>query len=288
MYFVDKEKLTQKLTYLQGLTEDYDKNKENHYAYERIAQMLIESSVDIGNMIIDGFILRDPGNYKDVIDILELENVISKETQTHINDTVDVRKQFAHNYTELNVKEIMPLFDKSLPYYKKFIKEVAQFLESENVPTAFGKGEPIVKNYKAYLIDLDGTMYKGTDEIDGAAQFIDYLNRNEIPHLYVTNNSTKTPDQVVDKLREMKIDAKPEEIVTSALATADFISEEHPNASVYMLGGNGLKTALTEAGLTVKANEHVDYVVIGLDEEVTYEKLAVATLELGMVLNSLY
>ena len=45
-----------------------------------------------------------------------------------------------------------------------------------------------------------------------------------------------------------------------------------------MLGGNGLKTALTEAGLTVKANEHVDYVVIGLDEEVTYEKLAVATL----------
>ena len=48
-----------------------------------------------------------------MIDILELENVISKETQTHINDTVDVRKQFAHNYTELNVKEIMPLFDKS-------------------------------------------------------------------------------------------------------------------------------------------------------------------------------
>lgn len=142
MYFVDKEKLTQKLTYLQGLTEDYDKNKENHYAYERIAQMLIELSVDIGNMIIDGFILRDPGNYKDVIDILELENVISKETQTHINDTVDVRKQFAHNYTELNVKEIMPLFDKALPYYKEFIKEVAQFLESENVPiTAFGKGE---------------------------------------------------------------------------------------------------------------------------------------------------
>ncbi|MEK5170108.1 DUF86 domain-containing protein [Staphylococcus sp. FSL K6-0223] len=142
MYFVDKEKLTQKLTYLQGLTEDYDKNKENHYSYERIAQMLIESSVDIGNMIIDGFILRDPGNYKDVIDILELENVISKETQTHINDTVDVRKQFAHNYTELKVKEIMPLFDKALPYYKEFIKEVIQFLESENVPiTAFGKGE---------------------------------------------------------------------------------------------------------------------------------------------------
>ena len=142
MYFVNKEKLDKKINYLQQLVNDYPKYRDNHYAFERISQMLIESSVDIGNMIIDGFILRDPGNYKDVIDILELENVISKETQTHINDTVDVRKQFAHNYTELDVKEIMPLFDKALPYYKQFIQEVAQFLESENVPiTAFGKGE---------------------------------------------------------------------------------------------------------------------------------------------------
>ena len=84
MYFVDKDKLTQKITYLQKLTEDYNDNKRNLYAFERIGQMLIESSVDIGNMIIDGFILRDPGNYKDVIDILELENVISKK-HNHIS-----------------------------------------------------------------------------------------------------------------------------------------------------------------------------------------------------------
>jgi len=135
-----------------------------------------------------------------------------------------------------------------------------------------------VKQYKAYLIDLDGTMYKGTDEIDGASQFIDYLNEHQIPHLYVTNNSTKTPDQVADKLHEMNIDATPDEIVTSALATADYISEQSPGASVYMLGGEGLHSALTEAGLVVKNDENVDYVVIGLDENVTYEKLAIATL----------
>jgi uncharacterized protein YutE (UPF0331/DUF86 family) len=56
--------------------------------------------------------------YKDVIDILELENVISKETQEHINQTVDVRKQFAHNYIQLDTKEIEPLFDHALPFYK--------------------------------------------------------------------------------------------------------------------------------------------------------------------------
>lgn len=142
MYFVDKDKLSEKLNYLQQLTNDYETNKKNQYAFERIAQMLIESSVDIGNMIIDGFILRDPGNYKDVIDILELENVISKETQEHINQTVDVRKQFAHNYIQLDTKEIEPLFDRALPFYKQFIDEVVQFLNNENVPiTAFGKGE---------------------------------------------------------------------------------------------------------------------------------------------------
>lgn len=142
MYFVDKDKLSEKLNYLRQLTEDYNQNKDNHYAFERIAQMLIESSVDIGNMIIDGFILRDPGNYKDVIDILELENVISKETQENINKTVDVRKQFAHNYIQLDTNEIEPLFDQAIPYYKQFIDEVIQFLNNENVPiTAFVKGE---------------------------------------------------------------------------------------------------------------------------------------------------
>ncbi|OFJ79122.1 DUF86 domain-containing protein [Staphylococcus sp. HMSC056G08] len=142
MYFVDKDKLTYKLNYLQKLTEDYSENKENHYAFERIAQMLIESSVDIGNMVIDSFVLRDPGNYKDVIDILELEGVISKETQQGINQTVDVRKRFVHQYDQLDTKDLIPLFDASLKDYERFIDEVINFLNNENVPvTAFGKGD---------------------------------------------------------------------------------------------------------------------------------------------------
>ena len=143
MYFVNKEKLDKKLNYLQQLINDYPDYRDNHYAFERISQMLIESSVDIGNMIIDGFILRDPGNYKDVIDILELENVISKDAQNNVNQTVDVRKQFVHFYDELDTIQLKPLFDKTLDYYQQFIDEVIQFLNNENVPiTAFGqKGE---------------------------------------------------------------------------------------------------------------------------------------------------
>ena len=140
MYFVNKEKLNTKLNYLQQVITDYPQSKDNHYAFERIAQMFIESAVDIGNMVIDGFILRDPGNYKDVIDILELEKVISKDTQVHINKTVDVRKQFVHYYDELDTASLIPLFDETVPYYQQFIEEVIRFLKSEDVPvTAFGK-----------------------------------------------------------------------------------------------------------------------------------------------------
>ncbi|MBO3066139.1 MULTISPECIES: TIGR01457 family HAD-type hydrolase [Staphylococcus] len=135
-----------------------------------------------------------------------------------------------------------------------------------------------MKNYQAYLIDLDGTLYKGDEHIDGASQFISYLNQHKIPHLYVTNNSTKDPEEVATKLNKMGLVARADEVVTSALATAEYIAEESPGASVYMLGGSGLKHALTDKGLVVKEDEFVDYVVIGLDEAVTYEKLSTATL----------
>ena len=85
-----------------------------------------------------------------------------------------------------------------------------------------------MKNYKAYLIDLDGTLYKGNETIDGAKAFISYLNQHQIPHLYVTNNSTKEPEEVATKLSSMGLDAKATEVVTSALATAEYISETSP------------------------------------------------------------
>ncbi|UXR78822.1 MULTISPECIES: TIGR01457 family HAD-type hydrolase [unclassified Staphylococcus] len=135
-----------------------------------------------------------------------------------------------------------------------------------------------MKTYKAYLIDLDGTLYRGSQVIEGAVEFINGLNKYEIPHLYVTNNSTKSPEDVVEKLASIGIEARPAEVVTSAMATADYISSEKPNASVYMIGDTGLRSALTSAGLDLKDDIEVDFVVVGLDENINYEKLTKATL----------
>lgn len=135
-----------------------------------------------------------------------------------------------------------------------------------------------MKDYKGYFIDIDGTMYKGSEIIEGAIEFIEYLNENNKDYLFVTNNSSKTPAEVAEKLNNMGFNTSSEHVITSAMATAGYISEESPGASVYMVGGSGLKSSLSDAGLVIKEDQNVDYVVMGLDVNISYEKLSVACL----------
>lgn len=136
-----------------------------------------------------------------------------------------------------------------------------------------------MKRFKGYLIDLDGTMYRGTEVIAEARDFVKRLISANIPYLYVTNNSTKTPEAVAQKLREFDIPAKKEDVFTSAMAAANYIRDENNSAKVFMIGEEGLKTALLNQHLhLVKEEEAVDYVVIGMDQQINYEKLAAACL----------
>lgn len=134
-----------------------------------------------------------------------------------------------------------------------------------------------MREYKGYLIDLDGTMYKGTERIEAASDFVKRLRQKNIPYLFVTNNSSRTPAQVAEKLRSFDIPAEEELVFTTGQATANYIYDRTKNASIYLIGEEGIRTALEEKGFQF-AGEHADYVVIGIDRELTYEKLAVACL----------
>jgi 4-nitrophenyl phosphatase len=134
-----------------------------------------------------------------------------------------------------------------------------------------------MKKYKGYLIDLDGTMYKGTERIDAASDFIARLIKNDIPYLFVTNNSSRTPAQVAAKLKDFDIPAEEQEVFTTSQATANYIYEQKKDASVCIIGEEGLRTAMAEKGFK-EAGEDADFVVTGIDREITYEKLAVACL----------
>ena len=134
-----------------------------------------------------------------------------------------------------------------------------------------------MKKYKGYLIDLDGTMYKGTERILEAVHFVQELNRQGIPYLFVTNNSSRTPEQVAEKLRQFEIPATGEQVFTTSMATANYIYEKKQDASVFIIGEDGIIEACKEKGFAFK-NEDADFVITGIDRGITYEKLSVACL----------
>ncbi|WP_085522877.1 TIGR01457 family HAD-type hydrolase [Tuberibacillus sp. Marseille-P3662] len=134
-----------------------------------------------------------------------------------------------------------------------------------------------MKPYKAYLIDLDGTVYKGTEPINEAIDFVKTLHERGETYLFVTNNATRTKEQVSEKLVNMGAPATPDQVLTTSMAAAQYIQTRTPGASVYFIGEAGLETALIDAGLSFE-EDVPDYVVIGLDRHVNYEKLAKASL----------
>lgn len=135
----------------------------------------------------------------------------------------------------------------------------------------------MVKKYKGYLIDLDGTMYRGTELIEEAVDFVKQLKAAGLPYLFVTNNSSRTPQQVAEKLRNFGIPAEDEQVFTTSQATANFIYQKKQDANVYVIGEEGIRTAIEEKGFQF-GGENADFVVVGIDRDINYEKLAVACL----------
>ncbi|WP_066386789.1 TIGR01457 family HAD-type hydrolase [Neobacillus mesonae] len=134
-----------------------------------------------------------------------------------------------------------------------------------------------MKKYKGYLIDLDGTMYRGSERIEAASDFVKRLKEKGIPYLFVTNNSSRTPEQVADKLIQFDIPAEEKLVFTTSQATANYIYDVNKDASIYVIGEEGIKAAIEEKGFQ-QSSEHPDFVVMGIDRSINYEKLAVACL----------
>ena len=133
-------------------------------------------------------------------------------------------------------------------------------------------------HYKGYLIDLDGTIYKGKSRIPAGEAFVHELQAREIPYLFVTNNTTRTPETVRDMLAtHFNIKTPVSTIYTATLATIDYMNDQNLGKKVYVIGEAGLKDAIEEAGYIID-EEAPDYVVSGLDWQVDYEKFAIATL----------
>jgi NagD protein len=120
------------------------------------------------------------------------------------------------------------------------------------------------------LIDMDGVIYGGDRLIPGADIFIDTLLKQDIPFMFMTNNSQRTPLEVVRKLKKLGIVVSPKHVYTSAMATGKFLASQEPNGTAYVLGEGGLLTSLHENGLTLVETDP-DFVVLGEGRNFTLE-----------------
>lgn len=125
-------------------------------------------------------------------------------------------------------------------------------------------------NKKGFLIDMDGVIYSGNDLIPGADTFITELKRKKVPFLFLTNNSQRTPRDVVNKLAGLGIEAEEENVFTSAMATGWFLARQKPNGTAYVLGEGGLLTSLHENGYSLVTHDP-DFVVVGEGRNFTLE-----------------
>ncbi|MEU8249289.1 HAD-IIA family hydrolase [Nonomuraea sp. NPDC048916] len=118
------------------------------------------------------------------------------------------------------------------------------------------------KRIDYWLSDMDGVLVHEGRPVPGADEFIKRLADSGKPFRVLTNNSIYTPRDLSVRLAAAGLDVPPESIWTSAMATAEFLDDQRPSGSAYVVGEAGLTTALHEVGY-VLTDLDPDYVVLG-------------------------
>lgn len=142
MYFIDQQKIEEILLYMIELLEEVIHNDFvtviEKMGLERMTHVLIESTLDVGNMMIDGFIMRDPGSYEDIIDILIDEQVIPGEQEKIYKQFIGLRKTLVTDYTAIDHGQLERELKKAAPTLQEFSNYIKVYLKNElGVANAF-------------------------------------------------------------------------------------------------------------------------------------------------------
>ncbi|OLO28566.1 hypothetical protein BTR23_17680 [Alkalihalophilus pseudofirmus] len=141
MYFVDREKIETTLSHIEELLNSYRNQTTwesviEKLALERIGHNLIESIIDVGNAMIDGFIMRDPGSYEDIIDILEDEKVVVPRIAEQLRNVIRLRKPLVQAYVTVDHPILVNVLIENLSAIEAFPEAVRHYLESELGPVS--------------------------------------------------------------------------------------------------------------------------------------------------------
>ncbi len=127
-------------------------------------------------------------------------------------------------------------------------------------------------NKKGFICDMDGVIYHGNRILPGVAEFVKWLKENNKHFLFLTNSSERSPIELHLKLARLGLDVEPSHFYTSALATADFLANQKPGCSAYVIGEPGLTNALYEKGIAMN-DVNPDYVVVGETRNYNYDSI---------------
>lgn len=132
----------------------------------------------------------------------------------------------------------------------------------------------MLKNHKLFLLDLDGTLYKGGEVFDFTKELLQKIREIGKQYLFVTNNSSRSVEAYIEKLAGMGIEATEDDFVSSSQATAYYLEKHHPGSKLYVCGTESLKQELRKGGFVITEDlEEVECIVLGYDTELTYKKL---------------
>lgn len=148
MYFVDRKNIRDITNYLTHMITLFNEKTSwespvDQLALERLTHNIVEGIIDGGNQIIDGFIMRDPGSYEDIIDILIDERVVPAEDEEGLKALVKLRKELVQNYTKVDHGHIYEVLNGNVTQIASFPEKVMAYLEQELGPvSAFSPDEP--------------------------------------------------------------------------------------------------------------------------------------------------
>ena len=135
---------------------------------------------------------------------------------------------------------------------------------------------------KALIIDMDGVIWKADAPIGDLAATFNRIRERGIKFVFATNNGTRTSEQYVARLKGFGVEVEPWQVITSAQAAAHGLAQKFPHGTkVFMIGEEGVRLALEEKGFEILSVENApdaQAVVMGIDRQINFQKMAEATL----------
>ena len=140
----------------------------------------------------------------------------------------------------------------------------------------------IPDNIKALILDMDGVVWRGDAPIGDLSATFQRIRNRGLKFVFATNNSTKTSEQYVAKLKGLGVEAEPWQVATSSQAAARAIAQSFAKGTkALVIGEDGLRIPLEQEGFEIVSVENApeaQVVVMGMDRGVNFDKLTEATL----------